>query len=423
MPRAVPTLRCSTTWAAAELALNLNIGLRQSSPTTPMPHVLLGVASRGKHSSEGQNMSKTILIMAAGTGGHVMPGLAIAERMQARGWRVHWLGTHQGMENKLVPPRGIPMTLLNFTGMRGKGMWHLLTGMFQLLFSMLRTRRLIRKIQPQVVLGMGGYVTVPGGWAARMAEIPLAVINADAALLMSNRALASAASRVLFGFEAADGIDPAIANKVKVTGNPVRHDIAALMPPEQRYGQRTGPLRLLVLGGSLGASVLNEVLPQALARIPLNQRPLVTHQSGAQHLDTLQAAYRRAGVQANVVGFIDNMAAAYAEADVLVCRAGAITVSEITVAGVASILVPLMVSTTSHQQDNAQWMAAHDAAIHLPQATLSPEGLAETMMSLDRTQLQTMASAARALARPNATQAIVEELEAIALPMVAGRKT
>jgi UDP-N-acetylglucosamine--N-acetylmuramyl-(pentapeptide) pyrophosphoryl-undecaprenol N-acetylglucosamine transferase len=365
-------------------------------------------------------MSKTLLIMAAGTGGHVMPGLAVAEAMRQRGWHIHWLGTQHGMENRLVPPSGIAMTTVNFSGLRGKGLRHTVLGIFKLLGAIVSAWRLMAKVRPSVVLGMGGYVTVPGGWAARLRKLPLAVVNADAALLMSNRALAKSAARVLFGFEGDVQNESAIVQKSRVTGNPIRKEIAAIEPPDQRLKNRKGPLKLLVVGGSLGARALNETLPAALARIPEASRPSVVHQSGAQHIRSLQSAYQAAGVSATVIPFIDDMAAAYAEADVLVCRAGAITVSEIAVAGVASILVPLVVSTTSHQRDNAEWMAKHDAAIHLPQTEMSPEHLADMLQNLTRERLLEMALAARQSGKPNATEAIADELEAIALPAQAG---
>lgn len=365
-------------------------------------------------------MSKTLLIMAAGTGGHVMPGLAIAKAMQARGWTVHWLGTTNGMENRLVPPSGLPMTQLQFSGLRGKGWKHSLLGMFRLVSSTVSAWRLMRALKPQVVLGMGGYVTVPGGWAARVAGVPLALVNADAALLMSNRALVKHARRVLFGFDGGATSLGDMAFKARVTGNPVRAEIMNIATPEQRFAQRNGPLHVLVVGGSLGAQVLNATLPKALALLPVEQRPLVTHQSGAQHIDALRAAYAAAGVEANVVSFIDDMARAYAQADVLVCRAGAITVSELATAGVASILVPLVVSTTSHQRDNARWMAEHNAAIHLPQQEMTPQRLAGLLQELTRSRLLTIAQAARELGRPQATETIANELESIALPVQGG---
>ena len=358
-------------------------------------------------------MSKILLIMAAGTGGHIMPGLAVAEAMRMRGWQVHWLGTRNGMENRLVPPRNVPMTTLDFAGMRGKGWRHTLMGACKLVTATLGAWRLMGRLQPRVILGMGGYVTVPGGWAARLRRLPLVLVNADAALLMSNKALLPAAKRVLFGF---DGGDTAMrGDKVRVTGNPVRAEIAALPAPEQRYVGRSGPLHLLVIGGSLGAQALNRVLPQALALIPVAQRPIIIHQAGERHLAELQAAYRSANVEADVRAFIDDMATAYAEADLLVCRAGAITISELAVAGVPSILVPLVVSTTSHQRDNAEWMAGHDAAIHQPQSTLTAESLAQLLQRLTRDDLLQMAINARKLGRPHATEAIANEIEEVAL--------
>lgn len=359
-------------------------------------------------------MSKTMVIMAAGTGGHIMPGLAVAEAMRARGWEVRWLGTQHGMENRLVPPHGIEMFTINFSGLRGKGLMHTFTGFFKLFGAVTDIWRYMHKLRPKVVLGMGGYVTVPGGMAARMHNLPLALVNADASLLMSNKALAASAQRVLFGFEGEP--DARLADKSRVTGNPVRAEIAAIAAPEHRFAGRSGPLNLLVIGGSLGAKALNETLPRALKLIPEAQRPVVTHQAGTQHAEALQQAYTEAGVQAQVLPFIDDMAAAYAKADLLICRAGAITISELAVAGVPSILVPLVVSTTSHQRDNAEWMASYGAAIHLPQDKMSPEHLARLLQSFKREELLLMAQAARKLGKPRATEAIADELEEIALP-------
>ncbi len=358
-------------------------------------------------------MSKTLLIMAAGTGGHVIPGLAIAETMRSRGWNVHWLGTTHGMENKLVPPHHIAMTRLYFSGLRGKGLMHSFTGVLKLALATFKAWRLLVQLAPKVVLGMGGYVTVPGGWATKVRKVPLALVNADAALLLSNKALANSAQSVMFGFEGEQ--QHALSTKAKVTGNPVRAEIAALPIPEVRYIDRHGSLNILVVGGSLGAQILNTTVPQALALLPEALRPQVTHQSGAQHIEGLKLAYGNAGIKANVVAFIDDMATAYAEADVMICRAGAITVSEITVAGVASILVPFIATTTSHQVDNARWMAQQGAAIHLPQAEMTASKLAELLKTLTREKLLTMAIAARKLGRPQATLAIADELERIAL--------
>ncbi|HWU82428.1 MAG TPA: undecaprenyldiphospho-muramoylpentapeptide beta-N-acetylglucosaminyltransferase, partial [Methylophilaceae bacterium] len=336
-------------------------------------------------------MSKTLLIMAAGTGGHIMPGLAVAETMRARGWQVHWLGTRHGMENKLVPARGVAMSTLDFSGLRGKGLMHTVRGIFKLVASTLGAWKLMGDLRPNAVLGMGGYVTVPGGWAAKARRLPLVLVNADAALLMSNKALLSSAKRVLFGFEGYLTAQGSHAGKIKVTGNPVRREITAIPAPAQRYANRSGPLHLLVIGGSLGAQALNRVLPEALALIDEQHRPHVTHQAGEKNIAELQQAYRSAGVKADVRAFIEDMAGAYADADLLVCRAGAITVSELAVAGVPSILVPLVVSTTSHQRDNAIWMAENGGAVHLPQADMTPAGLARLLQDMTREKLLKMA--------------------------------
>ncbi|GIZ50926.1 undecaprenyldiphospho-muramoylpentapeptide beta-N-acetylglucosaminyltransferase [Noviherbaspirillum aridicola] len=354
---------------------------------------------------------KKLLIMAAGTGGHIFPGLAIARTMQARGWQVSWLGTQHGMERELVPKHGIEMDAIDFAGLRGKGLKHTLTGGLKMLAGFAACLRVIGRRQPSVVLGMGGYVTVPGGLMAKLRGVPLALVNADAALLLSNKALAPVARRVLFGFPADFG---SAAGKALVTGNPVRKEITDLPPPAQRYAGRGGPLRVLVVGGSLGARVLNECLPAALAQLPEAQRPVVTHQSGKLNIEALRAGYAAAGVQAEVVDFIDDMPRRYAEADLVICRAGAITVSELTAAGVASVLVPLTVSTTSHQRDNAQWMAKQGAAIHLPQGEMSPPQMAQLLQTLTREKCLAMAEAAYALGKREANEAIARVLEELA---------
>lgn len=354
---------------------------------------------------------KRLLIMAAGTGGHIFPGLAIAEIMRVRGWQVVWLGTTHGMECDLVPRHGIEMDRIVFSGLRGKGWLHTLCGVWRLLASFLVCFGIIGRRRPDVVLGMGGYVTVPGGLMACLRGVPLVLMNADAALLLSNQMLTPLAQQVLFGFPADFG---RAASKAKVTGNPVRQEIMALPLPAQRYAGRTGPLRVLVVGGSLGAKVLNDCLPAALALIPVELRPSVTHQSGAQHMDRLRAAYAGAGVTAEVIAFIDDMPRRYAEADLVICRAGAITVSELTAAGVASVLVPLVVSTTSHQHENACWMAQQKAAIHLPQTDLNTERLVVLLTQISRQDCQRMAQAAYESGRRDANQAIAGILEELA---------
>jgi len=249
--------------------------------------------------------SKHLVIMAAGTGGHVIPGLAVASEMQQRGWSVSWLGTTHGMENKLVPPSGIPMDNITFSGLRGKGLLHALTGGFRLLGAFWRCGWILKRRQPDAVLGMGGYVCFPGGLMTAALGKPLMLVNADAALLMSNRALLPVADRVAFGF---DGADTKTVKRGVVTGNPVRAEIETLPVPEQRFAGRSGPLRLLVVGGSLGAKALNDCVPQALALIDEATRPQVTHQTGAANHATVQAAYEQSKVNGEVLPFIDNMA-------------------------------------------------------------------------------------------------------------------
>jgi UDP-N-acetylglucosamine--N-acetylmuramyl-(pentapeptide) pyrophosphoryl-undecaprenol N-acetylglucosamine transferase len=356
-------------------------------------------------------MTKRLMIMAAGTGGHIFPGIAIAQTMRARGWEVSWLGTAHGMETDLVPKAGIPMDSIDFAGLRGKGLAHTVKGAFKMAASFLACRRYLGQRKPDVVLGMGGYVTVPGGMMARTRGVPLALVNADAALLLSNKTLAPIAQRVLFGFPADFG---KAAGKAVVTGNPVRQQILDLPVPAVRFEGRSGPLRVLVVGGSLGAKVLNDSVPAALAQIDPALRPVVTHQSGKKNIEALRAAYAAAGVEANVVDFIDDMAAAYANADLVICRAGAITVSELTAAGVASVLVPFVASTTSHQRDNAVWMAGQKAAVYLPQGELNPQRLASLLQTTTRADCLAMAQAAHKVGKRDANEAIAQELEKLA---------
>ena len=351
---------------------------------------------------------KHLLVMAAGTGGHVIPGLAVAREMQSRGWSVSWLGTPAGMENKLVPPSGIPIDTIAFSGLRGKGLLHTLTGGLRLLAAFWSCFAVIRRRRATAVLGMGGYVCFPGGLMASLLGRPLVLVNADAALLLSNKALLPVADAIAFGF------DGAAAHKTKhavVTGNPVRAEIEALPAPEQRFAGRAGALRVLVVGGSLGARALNDCVPQAIALIATGQRPQVTHQTGQANLGDVQAAYAAAQVDAQVLPFIDDMAAQLAACDLIVCRAGAVTVSELCAAGVAAVLVPLIVSTTSHQRDNAQWLAGQGAGIHLPQGELSPRSLADLLTGLTREALLAMATKARALAKPKAAARVADQIE------------
>ena len=354
---------------------------------------------------------KHLVVMAAGTGGHVMPGLAVAAEMQRRGWSVSWLGTPTGLENKLVPRTGIVLDRISFAGMRGKGLFGNLLGAMRLLIAFRTCSRLLMRRRADAVLGMGGYVCFPGGWMAWLQGRPLLLVNADASLLLSNKALRVAARKIAFGFAGASA--EALAKKAVVTGNPVRAEIEALAPPEQRFAGRSGVLRLLVVGGSLGARVLNECVPQAIALLPAAARPKVTHQAGETAQQGVQGAYAAAGAEAEVLPFIDDMAERLGSCDLIVCRAGAITVSELCAAGVAAVLVPLVVSTTAHQRDNADWMARQGAAIHLPQSELTPRKLADLIAGLTRDALLAMATKARALARPHAAMRVADEIEAM----------
>ncbi len=356
---------------------------------------------------------KHLMVVAAGTGGHVMPGLAVAEALRERGWSVSWLGTRSGMERQLVEPRGITFDAIDFTGLRGKGVKTLLLGGFYVLRALWQSRALIRARAPRVMFSTGGYVAVPAGMAASTLGVPLVLLNSDAAPLMSTRMLKSLASAVLCGFDGAAA--RAAGDKGLVTGNPVRPEITQMASPEQRFVGRRGPLQLLIIGGSLGAQALNESVPQALALMAAELRPRVVHQCGAKHIDAVCALYQNLGVEAEVVAFIGNMPERYAIADVVVCRAGAITVSELAAAGVASVLVPLVVSTTSHQRANAEFMAAHDAAIHLPQAELTAARLAELLRTLTRDRLLAMGQAARSIGKPDATKTVVSVLEKVAV--------
>lgn len=355
-----------------------------------------------------------LVVMAAGTGGHVIPGLAVAREMQRRGWTVSWLGTPHGMENRLVPPAGIALDRVAFTGLRGKGLAHALGGISRFAGAMAACLSILRRRSADAVLGMGGYVCVPGGLTAALLGKPLVLVNADAGWLMSNRALAPLARRIAFGFDSADA---RASRRALVTGNPVRAEIDAMAPPAARFAGRDGPLRLLVVGGSLGARALNECVPRALALLAPHERPHVVHQTGEAAQAEVAAAYASLGLgaggapQVEVVSFIDDMPRRLAECDLVVCRAGAVTVSELCAAGVASVLVPLVLSTTSHQRDNAEHVAAHGGALHLPQAQLAPLRLAEVLRGFDRPVLLAMAEKARALARPHAAARVADQIE------------
>ena len=351
-------------------------------------------------------MSRTILIMAGGTGGHVFPGLAVAEYFRQQGWHVVWMGTHTGMEAKLVAQQGYDMALVSFSGVRGKGALRLLLLPLQLLLAFWQSARAIFSHRPDVVLGMGGYSAFPGGMMASLLSKPLVIHEQNSIAGLTNRVLAKLADKVLVAFP--DAFGAAKPSNQIFTGNPVRSDIAAVAQPEARYGNRMGSLRLLVVGGSLGAQALNEIVPQALALLPAEERPLVTHQSGVQHFAALKQEYVRVGVEARVEAFIENMAQCYAESDLVICRAGAITIAEIAAAGIASILVPYPHAVDDHQTHNARFLADRGAAWLQPQSALNPRALADLLRELTRAKLLQMALRARELGKPHATRNVAE---------------
>jgi UDP-N-acetylglucosamine--N-acetylmuramyl-(pentapeptide) pyrophosphoryl-undecaprenol N-acetylglucosamine transferase len=343
--------------------------------------------------------ARTILIMAGGTGGHVFPGLSVADDMRGAGWRVVWLGGKEGMEVDLVPRRGYELEAIHFSGLRGKGLLRIALLPLSLLIAFWQSARVLFRVRPDVVLGMGGYVSFPGGMMAALFNRPLVVHEQNSIAGLANKFLAEVADRRLTGF-------PGALRKSQWCGNPVRAEIAALPGPEERFRHRAGPLQLLIVGGSLGAQALNEIVPQSLALVPGQHRPQVTHQSGVKHLERLRDNYALAGVPAETVAFIDDMAAAYGRADLVICRAGALTVTELAAAGVASILVPFPYAVDDHQTHNARFLADAGAAVLVQQRDLSPRRLADLLLELTRDKLLEMATRARALAKPDAARSV-----------------
>ncbi|MVW80800.1 undecaprenyldiphospho-muramoylpentapeptide beta-N-acetylglucosaminyltransferase [Bordetella sp. 02P26C-1] len=343
----------------------------------------------------------TILIMAGGTGGHIMPGLAVAQVLLDRGWRVLWLGNPDKMEGRLVPARGIELVPMQFQGVRGRGATALIKLPFLLARAGLQAWQRLSQVRPDVVLGMGGYVAFPGGMVASLRGVPLVVHEQNAVAGTANRWLAKRARRVLSGF-------PNVLPRGEVLGNPVRADLCELPAPDERYATRNGPLRVLVVGGSLGAQALNTVLPKALALMSPHTRPEVTHQAGEQHLQALRDGYTQAGVQADCRAFIDDMAAAMAQADLLICRAGAMTVAEVAAAGVAALFVPFPHAIDDHQTANARFLSDVQAAWLCQQTELTPEWLAEWLGQRTRSELQSVAQRARLHARPQAAADIAD---------------
>ena len=343
-------------------------------------------------------MSRTIMIMAGGTGGHIFPALAVAHSMRDAGWRVVWLGNPDGMEARLVPQHGFEMVNLKFAALRGKGLLRKLLLPVNLLKGFWQAQKAIRQVQPNVVLGMGGYITFPGGMMASLLGKPLVVHEQNSVAGLANRVLAGVADRIVTGF-------PDVLKKGVWAGNPVRSEIAKIAPPAERFAERTGALRVLVIGGSLGALALNEIVPKGMAMLGESEQPQIVHQAGEKHIEGLKANYAAVGVQAHCVSFIEDMAGAYEWADLVICRSGALTVAELAAAGVASILVPFPHAVDDHQTGNAKFLVNVGGAFLLPQTELTPESIA-LIRNYSRGQLLEMAEKARSLAKPDATEEV-----------------
>ncbi|MDT8450620.1 MAG: undecaprenyldiphospho-muramoylpentapeptide beta-N-acetylglucosaminyltransferase [Wenzhouxiangellaceae bacterium] len=341
-----------------------------------------------------------VTILAGGTGGHIFPGLAVAGVLREAGARVFWLGTPHGLENRLVPAAGIELERVGIKGLRGRGPAGWLAAPFRIARALGQSLKILRRQRPGCVLSMGGYAAGPAGIAARVLGIRLVIHEQNAVAGWTNRLLRPLASIVCTGF-------PDVFSGARVTGNPVRREIDALPDPRERYRDRTGPLRLLVIGGSQGAAVFNQVVPEALARVPAEQRPTVRHQAGRQ-LQPAHENYNKAGVEAHVAEFVDDMAEAWAWADFAICRAGALTVAELAAAGVPAILVPFPSAVDDHQTANARYLVDAGAGWLLPQGQFTPARLAGMMFGLDRNLLAAMAARARARSHPDAARMVAE---------------
>ena len=347
------------------------------------------------------------LIMAGGTGGHIFPGLAVAEALRSAGWRVHWLGAPGSMEAQLVPPRGFAFEPVQFGGVRGKGLQTLALLPLKLLRAFWQSLQVVRRVRPDVVVGLGGYITFPGGMMATLLGKPLVLHEQNSVAGMANRVLARIADRVFTAF-------PQVLPSAAWVGNPLREAFTAQPAPAERFAGRSGPLHLLVVGGSLGAKALNDTVPQALALIPADQRPQVVHQSGAKQIDALRASYAAAGVEATLTPFIDDTASAFAQADLVIGRAGASTVTEIAAVGAAALFVPFPFAVDDHQTTNARFLVDQGGGWLVPQAELTPQGLATQLQKLTRPELLDRAQNAYRQRKTNATREVVVACEELA---------
>ncbi|MDR3018358.1 undecaprenyldiphospho-muramoylpentapeptide beta-N-acetylglucosaminyltransferase [Delftia acidovorans] len=357
--------------------------------------------------SQGTQRQRTALIMAGGTGGHIFPGLAVAQALRERGWNVRWLGAPGSMESRIVPAQGFPLETIEFSGVRGKGIMTLAFLPMRLLRAFWQALAVVRRVKPDVVVGLGGYISFPGGMMAVLAGKPLVLHEQNSVAGMANKVLASVSRRIFTAF-------PNVFPKGRWVGNPLRREFTEQPAPEQRFAGRSGPLRLLVVGGSLGAKALNEIVPQALALIPADVRPVVLHQSGAAQIDALRANYAAAGVAAELTPFIDDTARAFAEADVIVCRAGASTVTEIAAVGAAAIYVPFPSAVDDHQTTNARFLVDAGGGWLMQQSALTAQSLAEMLQNMQRATLLERAGKAKKMQKTDATAEVVAACEELA---------
>lgn len=349
-------------------------------------------------------MTPTIMIMAGGTGGHVFPGLAVAAYLKEMGWKIIWLGTKNGMEASLVPKHGIEIEWIRFSGLRGKGLLRWVMLPISILYACGQSISIISKRKPSVVIGMGGFVSFPGGLIASLLNRPLVIHEQNSIAGLANRVLARIADQVLTAFPK---VFPSSV-KASLTGNPIRKEMTITPEPKLRFANRSGPLKILVVGGSLGARALNQIMPQVISSLPQVSRPRVTHQAGNKHFDALQEVYRSAGVEVELLPFIDNMAERYAECDLIICRSGALTVAEIAAIGVASVLIPFPYAVDDHQTHNARFLSEVGAAEMIQESQLTAKKLVDLLRGLTREKLLHMAEAARKLGQPEATRKVAE---------------
>ncbi len=349
---------------------------------------------------------KRILIMAGGTGGHVFPGLAVARYFHDKGIEVHWLGTRQGLESRLVPEANFPLHMITIGGLRGKGIKTLLAAPWKISAAVKQSICIMKEINPDVVIGMGGFVSGPGGVASWLTRRPLVIHEQNARAGLTNKLLARFSARVLEGFPAAFSRQ----SRVIPVGNPVRHEIECLPPPRERFNPERKSFRLLVIGGSLGAQALNDVVPKALAQMKATERPEVWHQTGDKNFDVTKNAYESYGLQVNLAPFIKDMAQAYAWADMVLCRAGALTVAELCAAGLGAIFVPFPFAVDDHQTANAEFMVRNNAAICIQQSELTDARLADIVRGFAQSPEKriAMAQSAYELRKVNVAEKILE---------------